>query len=154
MRAVSVLSPAPRSSPSLHPPPLPPSVSPLPYRGASWAIMWSHYLTPRCSRVQLTKTASGPSCGKDSLGTQHTFQPPPPPPHYHQQILTFSHPSEALRCSLLPLTCEGRRRRLSPGRKRIFFCQSARTLPRLDPTTSERFGQLLFVSLSCTPHVM
>ena len=66
------------------------SVFPLSHHGASWAIMWSHYLTPRCSRVQLTKTARGSSCGKDSVDTQHTFHPLLLP-HYHQQTLTFSH---------------------------------------------------------------
>lgn len=72
MRVASALSPCSLRFPS------PPSFSlalaslslPLSsHHGASWAIMWSHYLTPRCSRVQLTKTARGPSCGKDSVGT-------------------------------------------------------------------------------------
>lgn len=77
MRAASLLSPA--------------SLSPhfsLSYHTASWAIMWSHYLTPRRSRVQLTKTARGPSCGKDSVGTQHTFSPPPQPTHPYNSSLS------------------------------------------------------------------
>lgn len=67
-----------RFPPSPLPPPTHVSNS---HHGASWAIMWSHYLTPCCSRVQLTKTARGPSCGKDSVGTQHIFCP---------RLLTFS----------------------------------------------------------------
>lgn len=75
----------PVSSPSIpHPPTLllsalhfSLSLPIFPHLSPSWAIMWSHYLTPCCSRVQLTKTARGPSCGKDSVGTQHTCHPPP-----------------------------------------------------------------------------
>lgn len=134
----------PSSPPFCFPPPLP------------WCLLGNHVVTlPDSSLLKSAVDKNSPRPVMWKRFARHTaYISAPPLPHYHQQILTFSHPSEALRCSLLPLTCEGRRRRLSPGRTRIFFRQSARTLPRLNPTTSERFGQLLFVSLSCTPHVM
>lgn len=88
--------------------PLPPRPPPPPLtscRGASWAIMWSHYLTPFArSRVQLTKTAPRLVMWKRfTRRTAYISHPrhPPPPPLAHP----LTHPRAAPH--FLPLSNQG-----------------------------------------------
>lgn len=98
--------------PFCFPPPLP------------WCLLGNHVVTlPDSSLLKSAVDKNSPRPVMWKRFARHTayISAPPPSPHYHQQILTFSRPSEALRCSLLPLTCEGWRRRPSPGRKAYFL---------------------------------
>lgn len=167
MRAASFLSQAPDLSPSL----LFLSLSPQ-------CLLGNHVVTlPDSLLLKSAVDKNSPRPVMWKRFSRHTAYILSPHPAIHPTTPHFLPLSEAPECLLLLLTCEGKWHYFSPVRtcmcvskRRFFFLVFATSRPQytdaalnkcafveshhLSPPHSERLRQFLFVSLSCTPHVI